>query len=87
MDMSLQEMFAKANAIKPLLSIAPLEQQLIEMDAPTESKSMLRVLLSLDPEERSSASAILQSEEYAALQEAVRTYRATCGNTSLRAPE
>ena len=41
MDMSLQEMFAKANAIKPLLSIAPLEQQLIEMDAPTESKSML----------------------------------------------
>ncbi|KAK2777690.1 hypothetical protein FQN52_007868 [Onygenales sp. PD_12] len=66
----LQEMFAKAGDLKPHLPIAPLEEQLEGMSAPQEVKDMLRLLLSLDQEKRSSAAMILKSKEYIALSKA-----------------
>ncbi|PGH05719.1 serine/threonine protein kinase [Helicocarpus griseus UAMH5409] len=74
MDMPLQEIFAKASDVKLLLPIAPLEQQLEDMNAPKELKDMLRLLLSLELQKRSSASMILQSKEYIALKKAAKQY-------------
>ncbi|KAJ8066612.1 hypothetical protein OCU04_005659 [Sclerotinia nivalis] len=75
MDIPLQEMFAKARDMKPLLQIAPLEQQLKDMDAPKELKDLLVLLLDLDRRKMSSATTILKSSEYLAQCKAVRSMK------------
>lgn len=64
MDMPVQDMFAKARDMKALLPVAPLEEQLKDMNAPEEMKGLLQLLLSLDGP---SSAAVLESPEYLAL--------------------
>lgn len=67
---TLREIFANARNLKPLFQIAPLEQQLREMEIRGEWRDFLRLVLNPDPEKRPSASAILQSSEYLAIRKA-----------------
>lgn len=62
----LAKAFADAKRIKDSIAILPLEQQLQQMGIPKVWRRFLRVLLTLDPKERS-ASTVLQSPEYQAI--------------------
>ncbi|KAI2442934.1 hypothetical protein LOY97_004806 [Ophidiomyces ophidiicola] len=64
---SLGQVFADATRIKDSIPIAPLDQQIQQMDIQREWKSLLQLLLTLDRNKRCSASEVLQSPVYRAL--------------------
>lgn len=64
---SLGKTFADARRIKDSIPISPLDHQLQQMDISEEWKAFLRLLFTLDRNERPSSSEVLQSRVYQAI--------------------
>jgi hypothetical protein len=71
MNEPVQDLFARAREMKPLLPIVPLEQQLEDMNAPKQLEDLLHLPLNPDGKKRLSASAVLKSPEYLGMRKAI----------------